>query len=156
MYDSVLVPTDGSPGSDRAAEEAIELAKCFDATIHALYVVDTTAIPSTADGGMVTDVMRRSGRTAAQRIVDMATAAGVDAADPVVRSGVVHRQIVDYADEHDVGLIVMGTHGRSGLDRFLLGSVTEKVIRASQVPVLTVHTAPEVQAADAESETEVS
>jgi nucleotide-binding universal stress UspA family protein len=49
-----------------------------------------------------------------------------------------HRVILEYADEHDIDLIVMGTHGRSGLDRYLLGSVAEKVVRMSDVPVVTI------------------
>lgn len=60
-----------------------------------------------------------------------------------VRRGNPHREILDYADEHAVDLVVMGTHGRTGLDRYLLGSVTEKVVRLSNVPVLTVRATDE-------------
>ena len=57
-------------------------------------------------------------------------------------TGAPYRAVVDYADAEDVALVVMGTHGRTGLQRYLLGSVTEKVVRTAGVPVLTVR-APE-------------
>ena len=66
-----------------------------------------------------------------------------------VLSGRPHRAIVDYAAEYDVDLIVMGTHGRTGLDRYLLGSVTERVVRLSDVPVLAVGEEAEDEADEA-------
>ncbi|MCU4925449.1 universal stress protein [Halobacteria archaeon AArc-dxtr1] len=60
---------------------------------------------------------------------------------PVVKVGKAHKAILDYAATHDVDIIVMGTHGRTGIDRYLLGSVTEKVVRMSDVPVVTVREA---------------
>jgi nucleotide-binding universal stress UspA family protein len=56
----------------------------------------------------------------------------------VVAQGTPHQAILDYIGEHDIDLVVMGTHGRTGLDRYLLGSITEKVVRLSDAPVLTV------------------
>lgn len=56
----------------------------------------------------------------------------------VVAQGTPHQAILDHIDEHDIDLVVMGTHGRTGLDRYLLGSITEKVVRLSDAPVLTV------------------
>jgi nucleotide-binding universal stress UspA family protein len=71
-------------------------------------------------------------------VIQQAEAAGVDTIEGVVAQGAPHRAILDYVDEQDIDLIVMGTHGRTGLDRYLLGSVTEKVVRLSDAPVLTV------------------
>jgi nucleotide-binding universal stress UspA family protein len=62
---------------------------------------------------------------------------------PVVEWGEPYESVLDYADEHDIDIIVMGTHGRTGLDHHLLGSVTEKVVRTSDVPVLTVRASGE-------------
>jgi len=60
-----------------------------------------------------------------------------------VEWGEPYESVLDYADEHDIDIIVMGTHGRTGLDHHLLGSVTEKVVRTSDVPVLTVRASGE-------------
>jgi nucleotide-binding universal stress UspA family protein len=71
-------------------------------------------------------------------VIQQAEAAGVNTIEGVVAQGAPHQAILDYVDEHDIDLVVMGTHGRTGLDRYLLGSVTEKVVRLSDAPVLTV------------------
>jgi nucleotide-binding universal stress UspA family protein len=139
MYGDVLLPTDGSAGMDRVIEEAVGLAERHDATLHALYVVNTASLsnlPLEASMDAVSDSLREEGRTAlaeVERLVDdrvpleSATVEGSPA-----------REIVGYATETGVDLIVMGTHGRSGVDRLLLGSVAERVVRRSPVPVLTV------------------
>ena len=82
--------------------------------------------------------------TAAVETVDSAaTDAGVDEVRTATPTGVPHRQILDYADEHGVDVIVMGTHGRAGLQRYLLGSVAGNVVRSSTVPVMTVRQMPD-------------
>jgi len=67
-----------------------------------------------------------------------AKAAGVESIRGSVAGGSPYRQILASAEEHDIDLIVMGTHGRRGIDRYLLGSVAEKVVRTAEPPVLTV------------------
>jgi nucleotide-binding universal stress UspA family protein len=138
MYDDILVPTDGSPASDAAIDHAIDLAAQYDATLHALYVVDGTAY-STLEAGseIVVEALEEEGESATERVTAAAADAGVSV-DSTVTSGTAYRSILDYADENDIDMIVMGTHGRKGLDRYLLGSVTERVVRTSDVPVLTV------------------
>ena len=148
MYEEILVPTDGSEGSKRAVEEAAELAAAFDAVLHVLYVVETRALPMDVDTGEILTELEAEGKQAIDEVVETADAAGVSTTEAVVGRGTPHRAILDYSDQHDVDLVVMGTHGRTGLNRFLLGSVTEKVVRASDVPVLTVRTSGE-EAADA-------
>ncbi len=138
MYDDVLVPTDGSEGGTTALEEAIGLARRFDATIHTVYVVEIGVIPADVEAAYVHDALGETGETATETVVERAEEAGVDVAEPAVVSGTPHREILAYAQDNDVDLIVMGTHGRSGIDRYLLGSVTEKVVRTADVPVLTV------------------
>ena len=138
MYDDVLIPTDGSAGADEAIVRAIDLATTYDAAIHALYVVDTNV---GGEGVGVLDALEATGREAIDDVIDRAEAAGVATIEGTVGRGAPHRAILAYADEHDVDLIVMGTHGRTGLDRYLVGSVAEKVVRLSDVPVLTVRMA---------------
>lgn len=143
MYDEILVPTDGSPASDAAIEHAIDLADRYDARLHALYVVDGGAY-STLEAGseIVLEALESEGKEATERVARVASDAGVDSITNVT-SGTAYRSIIDYADENDIDMIVMGTHGRKGIDRYLLGSVTERVVRTSDVPVLTVRQSSE-------------
>jgi nucleotide-binding universal stress UspA family protein len=138
MYSQILVPTDGSPASDAAIEHAIDLARQYDAALHALYVVDGAAY-STLEAGadVVVDALESEGEEATRRVAEAAERAGVGC-ETTVASGTAYRAIRDYVDEHAVDMVVMGTHGRQGLDRYLLGSVTERVVRTADVPVLTV------------------
>ncbi len=136
MYDNILVPTDGSDGSRQAFEHALDLAKMYNSTVHALYVVEPL---HTADMGMeqVIDAMQSEGERVVGEFAERADAKDVTALTEVV-VGTPHREILAYTEENPMDLIVMGTHGRTGLHRYLLGSVTEKVVRLSDVPVLTV------------------
>lgn len=145
MYDTILVPTDGSSAVVEAVERAVDLAERYDATVHALYVVDSSAYGTLdTSTSVVVDALEDEGETAVNYVADEAEAAGVPVETAVV-TGTPHRTIMDYVDDHDVDMVVMGTHGRRGFDRFLLGSVTEKVVRTAPVPVLTVRVPDEAE-----------
>lgn len=140
MYDRVIFPTDGSDAADRATEHAIALADRFDATLHLLYVVETPSIQATdafatSDFEATREAMVAEGTNAIEAVTDRAEQAGVEITSEV-EEGQPAPTIVKAADEGDA--IVVGTHGRSGLDRYLIGSTTEKVVRTADVPVLTV------------------
>ena len=138
MYSEILVPTDGSPASDAAIEHAIDLADQYGARLHALYVVDGAAYSSLEAGAeVVVEALESEGKEATRRVADAAADAGVDCVTSVT-SGTAYQSIHDYVDEHGIDVVVMGTLGRKGLDRYLLGSVTERVVRTTDVPVLTV------------------
>lgn len=140
MYEDILVPTDGSEGTNKAVEHALDIAKKYDATAHVVYVVNTSAystLPADSNWESITAALEDEGKQATGEIVEEMQDVGVNAV-PSVEEGIPHKTILEYADDNDIDLIVMGTHGKSGLDRLLLGSVTEKVVRASKVPVLTV------------------
>jgi len=140
MYDRMLVPTDGSDPASAATEHALTIAERFDATVHALYVVDTDGIAHEAPElglGALRDALRREGESATAAVADGGDERGVDVTESVAE-GVAEDAIVDYADDEDIDLIVMGTHGRRGLDRYLVGSVTERVVRRTDVPTLVV------------------
>ncbi len=140
MYDRILVPTDGSAGVGRAVEHAIELATIHDATVHAIYVVNSATfagLPMEASWDGISDVLREDGQEALELVEDVAAESAVPVETRLV-DGSPRRAIVEYAKGHDCDLIVMGTHGRGGIDRLLMGSVTEGVIRTSEKPVLTV------------------
>ncbi|NHN49197.1 universal stress protein [Halostella sp. JP-L12] len=138
MYDTILVPTDGSDVSEVAVKKAIALARRFDASIHAIHVLEVDDVPADV-AAEATEELTRIGETALAEVSDLATNAGVATTTRVVETtGPVHEEIVDYAVDYGVDLIVMGTHGRTGWDRLVLGSVAERVLRTSPVPVLTV------------------
>ena len=138
MYERILVPTDGSPAAEAAVEQAVSLAAQYDATIHALYIVDTSAY-STLEAGaeVIINALEDEGEKAVGDIAAAAADADVEA-ETTVTAGTAYRSILGYVDDHDIDLVVMGTHGRRGLDRYLLGSVTERIVRTATVPVLTV------------------
>ncbi len=139
MYGSILVPTDGSQESSAVVEEAIELATLCDATIHALHVIDEKAYLSVPDDAR--DRVRETLKDDADSFTKSVAEKGLDEGVDVVREvrwGSPAPAILSYAVENQVDAIVMGTHGRTGYERFLLGSVAEKVVRTSPVPVLTV------------------
>lgn len=132
MYQDILVPTDGSDPATTAAEQGIALADELDATVHVLSVV-------LGSGTSKRDQLRanpeKDAETAVQQILEMT--GDVDATG-TVRSGVPQEEILGYATEHDVDMIVIGTHGRTGLDHALMGSVAEQVVAGATVPVVTV------------------
>ncbi len=138
-YEHILIPTDGSKSARRATDHGLELARTYDATVHALNVVDRTVYASRP--GMEWDdskeILERAGKRATDRIADTADEAGLSVVT-AVRDGVPHRIIGEYANEHEIDLIAMGTHGRTGLSKWMIGSVTERVLQTATVPVLTV------------------
>ena len=140
MYDRILVPTDGSPGVERAVEHAIGLAAAHGATLHAVYVCNTAGyggLPLETSWEGVREMLAQEGESAIERVDRLAAERSVPVEGEVV-DGTPAAEIVAAAEEAGCDLIVMGTHGRGGLDRILLGSVAERVVRSSQVPVLTV------------------
>jgi len=154
IYSRILVPYDGSPSSRQGLAEAIRVAKPFGSTIRIVHVIDE---PRHIDGyvtyGAYADYILPHLREHAKRLVANAGRNVTDAglrvesgiADiPGLRAcDVVLREAADWGAD----LIVMGTHGRRGLDRLLLGSDAEQVLRGSPVPVLLVRCAPDVSRA---------
>jgi nucleotide-binding universal stress UspA family protein len=140
VYDAVLLPTDGSPSSDAAADHVADLALDQGATVHVLSVADTRNRFESPSSGIAPDVWddaeeERAGeaaRAAVDRLPD-----SVDT-EIHVESGVPRTAILEAVEDLPVDLVVMGTHGRTGLDHYLIGSVAERVVRTSPVPVLTL------------------
>ena len=144
-YRHILVPTDGSAVSSDAVAEALSLAKLSGGTVHALFVLD----PSVVTGGPLEDLAIDTGFEAVfkqlehegeQVLDELRRAAETEHIEITteVREGTPSVQIVKYADELGADIIVMGTHGRSGVRRALLGSTAEHVLRKASMPVMTV------------------
>ncbi|MCL9813927.1 universal stress protein [Natranaeroarchaeum aerophilus] len=140
MFNQMLVPTDGSEAAAAAVGHATDLADAFGIDVHALYVVETGEDPSgLADEEYATlhEASEQRGREATIRIAEDVEEAGLEAAR-AVREGVPYTTILEYVDEHDIDIVVMGTHGRTGADRVRMGSTTERVLMRADVPVLSV------------------
>ena len=144
MRKKILIATDGSETSMRAAKMALDIGKKAGATVTAVYVVDVhrlaqlpgyAAMPGIKDNLM--ELMFKEGSEALEEIGDMARDAGV-AYERVVAEGDPGEELLKLCRDPGFDLIVLGTIGKSGLKRFLLGSVAEKVVRHSHVPVLVV------------------
>ena len=138
MYERILFPTDGGPASSEALDQVVALSTHFEATVHVLFVVDESTIATDVDTTSLVDQLEMSGDNAIQETTESLRAAGCETVVEAVVRGKPADRILEYADANDIDLIVMGTHGRTGLDRYLLGSVTESVVRNSTTPVLTL------------------
>jgi nucleotide-binding universal stress UspA family protein len=140
-YDRILIPTDGSEAATAAIEHGIAIAERFDATVHALSVVDINVVAGAHDAGPGLPTLFESLEKGAERAVSVVEDECEDrdvTTETAVLKGVPYRAIQEYVADEGIDLISMGTHGRSGLERYLLGSVTERTVRSSEVPVLTV------------------
>ena len=144
IYKRILVPVDGSPTSVAGLKEAVKLAKSLRAKLCLLHVVDETIVLNTPDGGInlepILDGMKRGGKRLLRRAEKLASALGVKP-DSELRESAGARVadvIVERTKRLRSDLIVMGTHGRRGVSRMLMGSDAELVIRNAPVPVLLV------------------
>jgi len=138
----ILLPTDFSLYSAGATGYACELAARFDAELHVLHVLELH-LASTPDFGLGLALPRyiSESRAAAERVMDGIPDRGWSEGRTVIRSvaeGSPKMEIVRYAAANDIDLIVLSTHGRTGLSHMMLGSVAEGVVRTAPCPVLTV------------------
>jgi nucleotide-binding universal stress UspA family protein len=149
MFERILIATDGSKFSEKAAEVGIELAKLSGGEVIIVYVTDIGKyIPSTGlispFGGVspdaidiVVESIRDAGEKATLHVSDLARASGVTSKRLIVE-GDPPSKIMRIAIEEKIDVIVMGSIGKTGLEKFLMGSVAEKVVRNSKLPVLIV------------------
>lgn len=142
MYSDVLLAT--HTGEERAVDHAIDVCREYGATLHVLYAVD----PSTWStlGGDVSTTVHELEEKGQETVDDVAARAGKEGVDVVtaVVDRVPHEAILEYARENDVDLIVMGASTYEGrLRSSLLGGATDKVVRTSRIPVLTVRDLPD-------------
>ena len=136
-FDRLLLPTDGSDGAGIATEWGIELANRLESSIHALYSIDTSPIDDERASDNLLEFMEQRGEKAIDGVREHGEDAGVSVSGSIA-TGAPVREIPSYATENDVDLIVMGTHGRTGIGQWFLGSVTENVVRQADVPVFCV------------------
>jgi nucleotide-binding universal stress UspA family protein len=144
---NILVATDFSEASDAALAYGRTLARTFGATLHVIHVAENVMMRNAGFGGesyvMLLPDLQRDIEEAAQKQLDELLIDNDRPATPtrssVITSIVPAQAIVEYAKTNTVDLIVIGTHGRGGVARLILGSVAERVVRTASCPVLTVH-----------------
>ncbi|EMA46314.1 universal stress protein [Halococcus saccharolyticus] len=147
MYDRVLLATDGTVASENATSHAIDLTVAHDANLHALYVVDESVYTAYSGDEYVDSAegpehgLTEHGRETLETIRTDTDDRGIEVVTAMQHGDPVER-ITNYADEHDVSLIVLGTKHRSAEYRALLGSVTDRVLRLTGRPALVVKTEP--------------
>jgi nucleotide-binding universal stress UspA family protein len=146
LYKKILLPTDGSEYANKAAENAIWIARASGAEIIALNVIETSTLVGLPAEDLIVrikEMLKEEGRIALEHIFEMATKNNIEEGDIKVtleiKEGSPADIILKTIDEEGIDLVVIGTSGKYGLDRFLLGSVTEKVVRSAKCPVLAVH-----------------
>jgi nucleotide-binding universal stress UspA family protein len=140
MFERVMIATDGSKTSEKAAKIGIDLAKLSGGKVTAVYVADTGRLSHLPDDMIlvgIRELLIKEGEEATGFIASLAEKEGV-ACERRVVEGVPSDELMQSSNEINADILVMGSVGRSGLDRFLLGSVAEKVVQHSKAPVLTV------------------
>lgn len=140
FYRKLLIATDGSKYIKKVVDYGIDFANNTGAKLHAIFVADTMAyssIPLSSPMEYAYSILRHEGEVAIKDVTDMVEAAGLEI-EGIIAEGHPADEIIKYAEKNSIDLIMMGTLGKSGLDRFLLGSVADKVIRNSKIPVIVI------------------
>jgi len=142
-YKRILVPVDGSATSSKGLDEALKLARAERVRIRLLHVIDDSLAFNSPDGAganYVLEALRSSGREALSKALERVRRAKLEAESTLIENftGRVAEAIVEQAKRWRADVIVMGTHGRRGFGRLLIGSSAELVVRSSSIPVLLV------------------
>jgi nucleotide-binding universal stress UspA family protein len=143
MFKKILVPTDGSRQAAHAAQTAVELAKSQGAQVVGVYVIDPFPYIGIGDASAVgLQAYMTEARTAAGQALDalaqVCAQAGVPYAGDTIERNVVYEGILETGEAEGCDLVVMGSHGRQGIQALILGSVAQKVLTHAKVPVLIV------------------
>lgn len=151
MYQRILVPVDGSSTAARGLVEAMRLAKDQDAKLRVIHVVNELMMIASYEGtiysGELIEALRESGRAILSKAAAQVKAAGMQVETELLEAHGGHAGdvIVKDADQWKADIIVLGTHGRRGLGRLVMGSDAEQVLRQANVPVLMVRSLPQVK-----------
>lgn len=139
---NILVATDFSEPSVVALDYGRDLARSYDATLHVVHVIEESLALHGPEIGFAYADIQRNIEAAVRRDLDAALSADdrrtLNARTVITRAGNVSHAITEYAKNNAIDLIIVGTHGRGAIQRFLIGSVAERVMRIAPCPVLTV------------------
>ncbi len=138
-YQKIIIATDGSKQVGKAIEAGVELAKLTGAKLYAVYVIVQTGYSPRDFGweGSLREFLETEARKAVTSVEEAGKASGINV-ESVILEGYPADKILEFAEQEGMDLIVMGTLGRTGIDRFLMGSIAEKVVRHSKIPVMVV------------------
>lgn len=141
-YRNILVPLDGSAIAQTALEEAVKLAKISDGTINLLTVIETPVMQLEGYGEVVGtmdvhEILSGKYKEMLAREAEKLKEEGTEATWSL-REGHPHEEVVKACEEGDIDIVVMTTHGRTGISHFIMGSVAERVVRTAPCPVLIV------------------
>ncbi len=140
MYKKILLAVDGSEGAKKAVSQGVKFAKKIDAKVMAVYVIDTStfvSLPETFVWESAEGLLKEEGRKVLRNVRETGKRQNIKI-ETLIREGSPAKEIVESASQEKADLIILGTASRTGLDRFLLGSVSEKVLRTADRPVLVV------------------
>lgn len=141
QFKRLLIATDGSKNSQNAVNSGIEIAKMNNAEVYAVYVIPPVSAPAAERGkGWAENIkqdLTEDGKEATKHVEKVGNNSEVDV-ESILLEGDPGEEIISFAEKNDIDLIVMGSLGKSGIEKFLLGSVTEKVVRNSKKQVLVV------------------
>lgn len=140
MYQDILIPTDGSDHAERGVEHGLKVAAVHDSMVHALYVVDESVYgdtPAVSGYEAFLEKVEEEGGRSVESVVERALDRGLEATGTVLRGRPVDA-ILEYVDDNDVDVVVMGKRGAAGVEPPRLGSVTERVVSRAEVPVVPV------------------
>lgn len=141
-FKTILFATDFSESSDHAFDYAFSVAKCFNARLVVLHIINELVdlrgfyVPHISIDKLEEE-MEESARKMMDKFIE-SHAKGYDRVEALVVPGIPYDEILKRGEEEQVDLIVLGTHGRTGLDHVLFGSTAEKVVRKSTIPVMTI------------------
>ena len=145
MYRNIMLAVDGSSSSKRAIEEAVRIAALAHATVHAVYIVDKSALFNYGgyyDPQALLEALRNDGRAALSQAREALGAAGIACKEDMIETESMADDVATCLQRHaeriGADLAVMGTHGRRGVPRLVLGSVSERFLRFSTCPVMLV------------------
>ena len=145
MYKRIMVPLDGSELAERVLPHIYNLAKKGKAVVHLIIVVEKFEMPT--HGGVVFDetALRQfqyqhevAAESYIDKIAELLKTKRI-AVKPKVLTGKIADSLIDYAENNSINMIIMATHGRSGISRWIWGSIAEKILHSSTIPVLLVH-----------------
>ncbi|MGV7210706.1 universal stress protein [Oxalobacteraceae bacterium A2-2] len=144
MFHTILFPTDGSELSNHAIDTVIQFARLNQARIVSIYVIQPLPMPTLGDSGVALDAgqfenqLEEAGKKALEKVATAARAAEVPFEGVITLSPSPYEEIVAAAGKHQCDIIVIASHGRSGLNRFFLGSESDKVLTHTSLPVLVL------------------
>ncbi|MER3525000.1 MAG: universal stress protein [Ignavibacteria bacterium] len=139
---NILVPIDFSEYSKNALRYAVPMAEQYGAMLHLVYVIEPTIYPADLGFGQVVmpgveEELRKKGRAQLEQLIATEIGSRVNA-EAVIRTGKPHQEILKEAEEKNIDLIVVATHGHTGVEQILFGSTAMRVVRLAKCPVLTV------------------